>query len=66
MTGVHRRWTDDLNRLFHPDPDERRRRERALLDIAADTVGITVPFLLGGAVLWAMGTMAVGFNAGFF
>lgn len=66
MTLTHRRLIDLLRDLFAPDADEKRRRERALVDATAEIVGVTVPFLLGAAVLWAMATMAAGFNSGFF
>lgn len=66
MTLVPRNRLDDLHRLLHPDADEKARRERAALDMLGRLGGVLVPFLLGAGVLWAMGTMAAGFNAGFF
>ena len=70
MTLAPRRVGDEIRRfftkLFHPDREERERREKAALDVASEVAGTVFPWLFGAAIIWMMISMTTGWNIGLF
>lgn len=64
MTSAMNPLREALRRIFCPNRIEKQRRERELLSAASDVAGFIVPWVLFGAVGWAMISLMTGWNIG--